>query len=55
MGNWNKACMVRTKAVLLQWIITLANLIIPSGTQHRLNAAWIMEAGSYFQLCSIDF
>lgn len=55
MGNWNKACLVRTKAVLLQWIITLANLIIPSGTQHRPNAAWIMEAGSYFQLCSIDF
>lgn len=55
MGIWNKACLVRTKAVLLQWIITLANLIIPSGTQHRPNAAWIMEAGSYFQLCSIDF
>lgn len=55
MGNWNKACLVRTKAVLLQCIITLANLIIPSGTQHRPNAAWIMEAGSYFQLCSIDF
>lgn len=55
MGKWNKACLVRTKAVLLQWIITLANLIIPSGTQHRPNAAWIIEAGSYFQLCSIDF
>lgn len=55
MVNWNKACLVRTKAVLLQWMIRLANLIIPFGTQHRPKTAWIMEAGSYFQLCSIDF
>lgn len=36
-------------------MIRLPNLIIPFGTQHRPNAAWIMEAGSSFQLCSIDF
>lgn len=55
MMNWNKFYLVRTKAVLLQWIIRLPNVIIPFGTQHRPNATWIMEAGSCFQLCSIDF
>lgn len=55
MMNWNKFYLVRTKAVLLRWIIRLPNLIIPFGTQHRPNATWITEAGSCFQLCSIDF